>query len=231
MFLEYADCTIPKGDLEMKTIYTRFVQIAASAALLGAMFAASGSAMAASYNIILKDSAGVLLPCATGGFTFNKSTAGSFPASGASVALTGCTFVPAIANGNYTGTPNVVVENVTLNKPGTNGQNEPLDQGPNVEGLTGTLQYVTNAAGTCAGTGSTTVTKTYTITFGYSAGSQNTAGRTYSVTCAGPGAFTPVTGNYHVRNLANPVPEPETLWLALAGLSALALFRRKQQRT
>lgn len=215
----------------MKTINKWFGQIAASAGLLGVMFAASGSAMAANYNIILKDAAGALLPCATGGFTFNKSAAGSFPASGASVALTGCAFVPGIANGAYTGTPNVEVENVTLNNPGTNNQIEPLDQGPNVEGLTGTLQYTTNAPGTCEGTDSSTDTKTYTITFGYTAGSQNTAGRTYTLSCAGPGTFTPVTGNYDVRNLANPVPEPESLWLALAGLSALVLSRRMRRRS
>jgi hypothetical protein len=232
MFLEYADRTIPEGDLEMKKIYKRLGQLAASAGLLGIMLAASGSAMAANYNIILKDSAGALLPCATGGFTFDKTTAGTFSTTGASVTLTGCasTFVPGIANGTYTpGALNVVVENVTLTKPGTGGQNEPLDQGPNVEGLTGTLQFTTNAPGTCAGTGSTSGTKTYTITFSYVAGSQNTAGRTYTLSCAGPGNFT-TTGNYHVRNLANPVPEPEVLWLTLAGLSALALSRRKRRR-
>lgn len=215
----------------MKTRYKRLGQIAATAGLLGVLLAASGSAMAASYNIILKDSAGAPLSCASGGFTFNKSTAGAFPASGASVALAGCTFVPGIANGPYTpGALNVVVENVTLNKPGTGGQNEPLDQGPNVEGLTGTLQYATTAPGTCAGTGSTAVTKTYTIAFAYAAGSQNSAGRTYTITCAGPGSFTPLTGQYHVRNLANPVPEPEMLWLALAGLGALVMSRRIRRR-
>jgi len=216
----------------MKTIYKRFGQLAASAGLLGVMLAASGSAMAASYNIILKDSAGALLSCAKGGFTFNKTIAGSFPASGASVTLEGCptTFVPSIANGTYVpGGLNVVVENVTLNKPGTGGQNEPLDQGPNVEGLTGTLQYSTTALGTCQGTGITAGTKTYTITFAYAAGSQNSAGRTYRISCSGPGNFTK-SGQYYVRNSANPVPEPEMLWLALAGLSALAMSRRKRRR-
>lgn len=214
----------------MKTRYKRLGQIAATAGLLGVMLAASGSAMAASYNIVLKDSAGALLSCASGGFTFNKSTAGTFPANAASVALAGCTFVPGIANGAYTpGALNVVVENVTLNKPGTGGQNEPLNQGPNVEGLTGTLQYVTTAPGTCAGTGSTAETKTYTIAFAYAAGSQNTAGRTYTLTCTGPGNFS-TAGQYHVRNLANPVPEPEMLWLALVGLSALVMSRRIRRR-
>ena len=218
----------------MKTRYKRLGQIAAAAGLLGVMLAASGSAMAASYNIVLKDAATTLLSCASGGFTFNKSTAGTFPANAASVALADCTFVPGIANGTYTpGALSVVVENVTLNKPGTNGQNEPLDQGPNVEGLTGTLQYATTAPGNCDGTGDAPETKTYTITFAYAAGSQNTAGRTYTFTCAGPGSasFTTRTGQYHVRNLANPVPEPEMLWLALAGLSALVLSRRRLRRS
>jgi len=232
MFLEYANCAIPEGDLEMKTIYTRFGQIAASAALLGVMLAASGSAMAGSYNIILKDTAGALLPCATGGFDFDKTNAGEFATTDAAVTLTDCTFVPAIANGTYTlGALNVVVENVTLNKPGTGGQTEPLDQGPNVEGLRGTLQFATSAPGDCEGTGVATDTKTYTMTFSYAAVTQNSAGRTYSITCAGPGSFTPRTGQYYVRNLANPVPEPETLWLALAGLSALALSRVKRRRS
>jgi hypothetical protein len=218
----------------MKTRYKRLGQIAAAAGLLGVLFAASGSAMAASYNIILKDSAGALLSCASGGFTFNKSTAGTSPASGASVTLASCptSFVPSIANGTYSPSPgalNVVVENVTLNKPGTGGQNEPLDQGPNVEGLTGTLQYATNAPGNCAGGGSSTQLKTYTITFAYAAGTQNTAGRTYTLACAGPANFS-TAGQYHVRNLANPIPEPEMLWLALAGLSALVMSRRIRRR-
>lgn len=211
----------------MKTRYKWLGRIAASTGLLGVMFAASGSAMAASYNIILKD-AGAPQPCATGGFTFDKSTAGTFATSGASVTLTGCGFVPGIANGTYTpGALNVVVENVTLTKTG----GESLEQGPNVVGLTGTLQFTTNAPGNCEGTGGSAVTKTYTITFAYAAGSQSTAGRTYTISCTGPGSFTPRTGQYHVRNLANPIPEPEILWLALAGLSALALSRRRRRRS
>jgi hypothetical protein len=220
-----------KGDLNMKT--SQWIgQNALRAGLLGVMLAASGSALAASYNIILKDSGGTALACATGGFTFNKTTAGTFGTTGASVSLAGCptTFVPGIANGTYSpGALDVVVENVTLNKPGTGGQVEPLDQGPNVEGLTGTLQFSTTAPGTCQGTGSSGGNKTYTITFSYAAGSQNTAGRTYTLICAGSGSFS-TTGQYHVRNTANAVPEPESLWLALIGLSALALSRRLRRR-
>lgn len=200
--------------------------------LMGLVLAASGPAMAATYNIILKNSAGALT-CATGGFTFDKINAGTFGTSGASVVLSGCatSFVPLNANGSYVpGALNVVVENVTVNKPGTGGQNEPLNQGPNVEGLTGTLRYSTTAPGTCQGTGSTEGTKTYTITFNYQ-GSQNPANRTYTLSCAGPGNFT-TSGRYHVYNTANAVPEPESVALVLVGLSALALsgsLRRRRQ--
>lgn len=202
------------------------------AGLFGAMLAVSGSTLAATYNIILKDSGGTALACATGGFSFDKTSAGTFGTGGASVSLVDCptTFVPSIANGTYNpGALNVVVENVTLNKPGTGGQNELLNQGPNVEGLTGTLQFSTNAAGNCAGVGDSIVNKTYTITFNYSAGSQNTAGRTFTLSCAGPDTFT-TTGQYHVQNTANAVPEPETLWLGVAGLGALLLSRRLRRR-
>ncbi len=215
----------------MKHISTWLRQVAACGALLGVMLGASGAVMAASYNIILKDAAGASLSCATGGFSFDKSTAGTFGVSGASVVLAGCpsSFVPGIANGTYSpGSLQVVVENVTLDKPGTNGQNEPLSQGPNVEGLTGTLQYTTTAPGTCQGTGSTAGTKIYTITFAYGGG-QNPANRTYTLTCAGSGNFT-TSGRYHVRNLASPVPEPQSLWLALAGLGVLALSLRRRNR-
>jgi len=193
-------------------------------------FASSG-AMAATYNVIFKDAAGAVLSCAVGGFTFDKTNAGSFSISSASATLTGCTFVPGIANGVYApGAVNVVVENVTLNKPGTGGQDEQLSQGPNVQGLTGTLQFSTNAAGSCEGAGESNQTKTYTITFSYAAGSQNTTGRTYALTCAGPDSFTTRTGNYHVQNTANPVPEPESLALAMRGLGALALARLRARR-
>jgi PEP-CTERM motif len=195
----------------------------------------TGQAVAAGYNIILKDAGSNILSCATGGFTFNKTTAGTFPTSGASVTLAANCLSPAILNGTYApGALNVIVENVTLNKPGTGGQNEPLDQGPNVEGLSGTLQFTTTAAGFCDGTvnpgGGPAASKTYTITFSYAANSQNPAGRTYQITCSGPGSLSPINGRYHVVNTANPVPEPETLLLMLAGLGALSWTLRQGRR-
>jgi hypothetical protein len=127
--------------------------------------------------------------------------------------------VPNIANGTYSpGSLSVVVQNIP-------------NQGPNVEGLTGTLQFSTTAPGTCQGTGNMAGTKTYTITFSYG-GSPNSASRTYSLTCAGPGHLTPINGHYDVRNTAS-VPEPETLLLMLAGLGGyrLAMRRRRKLRT
>lgn len=219
------------GNLEMKTIYKRLIRVAASAGLLGAILGASGSVMAASYNIILKNASGTPVACAVGGFSFNKGSAGSSPVS-ATVDVTGCTSsaVPPPARGVFQpGALNVVVENVTLNKPGTNGQNEPLNQGPNVEGLAGTLQFVSTLPGACNGRGTTTVQKTYTISFAYGGG-QNAAGRTYTVDCVGPGTFSS-SGTYHVLNVATPVPEPETLLLIAGGLAALAFSRRRQRRS
>ena len=188
----------------------------------------TSSAFAASYNIILKTAASTNIACATGGFSFTKTTAGTFPTSGASEILTGCTAAtfgtgfPAIANGTYSpGSLSVVVQNITTPQP----------QGPNVEGLTGTLTRVTNAPGTCQGTGSSSNQKTYTLTFSYG-GTPNTASRTFTLSCAGPGNLTPISGHYDVRNTAS-VPEPETLLLVLAGLGGykLVMARRRKRIT
>jgi hypothetical protein len=223
-----------KGDLNMKT-HKWLTPKAWRGGLMGIVLAASGPAMAASYNIILKTSTGTALTCATGGFTFNKTDAGTFPSTGASVTLSGCltSFVPIAANGTYTGTPSVVVENVTLIKPGTGGQNEPLNQGPNVEGLDlpGTLQFTTlpTSVGNCQGNGPNPSAKTYTITFDYTGG-QDPANRTFTLECtAGPGNYT-YTGRYHVYNTANPVPEPESLALVIVGLSAVVLSGHLRRR-
>lgn len=179
-------------------------QNAIRSGLLGVMLAASGSALAASYNIILKDAGGVIQTCATGGFTFTKTTVGTFPTSGASVALNGTNATPCFGvNQNSTlssGTLNVTVANVTLN-----GQ----DQGPNVTSLSGSL--------TSAGNGS----NSYTIAFA--------ADKSFTVTQNNGQGRQVGSGVYFVYNV-NSVPEPETLWLGVAGLGALWLSRRLRRR-
>jgi len=189
----------------MKTNTSKGIgQNALRVGLLGMMLAASGSALAASYNIILKDAGGAIQTCATGGFTFSKATVGSFPTTGASVVLNGSNAIACFgATQNRTlsaGTLNVNVANVTLNEE---------DQGPNVTALSGSLS-------------SSDGSNEYTITFA--------ANRTFTVT-QNTGQNPQVgSGVYYVFNTANAVPEPESLWLALAGLSALLLSRRLRRR-
>ena len=178
-------------------------RLAATVGLLGTLLCAP--AMAASYNIILKNSGGGVQSCAAGGFTFTKSTStGSFPATSPSVQINGtaqavCLGVNAAKTLNA-GSLSVNVANVTLNN---------QNQGPNVVSINGSLS---------SGNGSNHFTinflanKTYTV-------NQNT-GQNPQV----------ASGVYHVFNAANAVPEPETLWLALVGLSALVLSRRVRRR-
>ncbi|MGA7178274.1 MAG: PEP-CTERM sorting domain-containing protein [Thiobacillaceae bacterium] len=197
-----------------------FFQKSALGLVAAAGLMMAGNAFAASYFIILKDNASNNIGCASGGFSFTKTSAGTFPTGGASVMLGRCTFVPGIANGTYSpGNLSVVVQDITTPQP----------QGPNVEGLTGTLQFTTTAAGDCDGTGTSTLPKTYTITFSYG-GTPNPASRTYSIACAGPGnPLPPVTGVYDARNTAS-LPEPETLLLMLAGLAGYGLVMRRRRK-
>ncbi|MGA7951575.1 MAG: PEP-CTERM sorting domain-containing protein, partial [Thiobacillaceae bacterium] len=195
---------VPKGDLEMEAKFKWVGKIAASLGLLGFMFAASGSAMADTYNIFLK-SGGAVQSCATGGFTFTKTIAGTFNATSPSVTLNGTPSTPCfgvIATRTLnTGTLSVTVADVILN-----GQ----DQGLNVVSINGSLSNG-NANGS------------YTIHF-------NTD-KSFTVTQKqAPNNPQVGSGGYDFRNV-NSVPEPETLWLSLGGLGALALSRRKRHRS
>jgi hypothetical protein len=204
-----------KGGLEMKTIYKLFGQLAASAGLLGIMFTASGSAMAATYNIILK---GTTTPsCATGAFTYTHAPTtapGSYPVApsiGVSPNCLTATEPTDERTFNQNASVQVVLESSTT---------PAGDQGSNVVGLTGSLS-------TSIGSGTNAVF--YTITF-------LSGPRSYSVTKTtgtdGDQSVTTIVSNqpYDVRNTVAAVPEPETLWLALAGLSALVLSRRIRRR-
>jgi hypothetical protein len=195
-----------KGDLNMKT--RQWIgQNALRAGLLGMLLAASGSAMAASYNIILKDS-GTALTCAPGAFLFDKSTVSSYPTTSPttspSVTLNGSAATPCFGvNQNLTlstGTVNVTVANVTLN-----GQ----DQGPNVVSISGSLSSGGNGA------------NDYTINFAND--------KSFTVTQNIDQNPVVGSGTYHIYNI-NSVPEPESLALALLGLGALALTRLRARR-
>jgi hypothetical protein len=187
-----------------------------------------GVVHAQTYNIQLKNPTGTAVnTCATGGFTFNKTTTGTFAIPSASVTLNGTCDFP-LTNGHQNGAyapggPNplsVVVENVTIS-----GQ----AQGPNVVGLSGTLVRTTNAVGDCNGVGTATNTKTWTMTFSYASNSQNAAGRTFTLACTGDGTRTTVVRRYHAFN-TNTVPEPGMFWLAVTALGALFAAQRWRRR-
>jgi hypothetical protein len=199
----------------MKTVYKWLGQLTASAGLLGVMLAASGSAMADTYNIILK---GITPPeCATGAFTYTHTPAtkpDSYPVAPVITVLGQCftdTEPVSTVIFNQNSTVQVVLENTTT---------PAGDQGSNVVGLAGSLSTST--------TGNEVNAVFYTITF-------SSGPRLYSVTkttgTGGNQTTESIVSNqpYDVRNTLS-VPEPETLWLALAGLSALALSRFKRRR-
>ncbi|PKO73948.1 MAG: hypothetical protein CVU23_00045 [Betaproteobacteria bacterium HGW-Betaproteobacteria-17] len=200
----------------MKTRYERLGQIAAAAGLLGVLLAASGSAMAATYNILLK---GTTTPsCATGAFTYTHTPStppGSYPVAPSIAVSAGCLTAtePTVARTfNQNSSVQVVLQSSTT---------PAGDQGSNVVGLTGSLRTSTT------GTGVNVVF--YTVTF-------LSGPRLYSVTkttgTGGNQSTTPVVTNqpYDVRNTLASIPEPETLLLALAGLSALVVSRRMRRR-
>lgn len=72
---------------------------------------------------------------------------------------------------------------------------------------------------------------TSTLALAWSSNSPNIGTRNFTYTYVQGSNTNTISGQYHLFNQAAPIPEPETLWLALAGLSALALSRRKWRRS
>ena len=203
-------CNLPKDYSELKAKFQWLGKIAACAGRLGVIFPVSGSAMAANapYNIILKTSAGVIQTCATGALTFDKASVGpTYPATGTataeSVVFDGSPAPCLGVNADTTlnsGTLSVQVDNVTLN-----GQ----AQGPNVVSISGDLD---NGNGNGR----------YLIHFN--------ANKTFTINHReAPNDPQVGSGIYFIYDV-NSIPEPETILLILAGLSALALSRRKRRR-
>ncbi|MCP5278363.1 MAG: PEP-CTERM sorting domain-containing protein [Thiobacillus sp.] len=226
-----------------------WLQSAAIMIGLGAMVMAD-AAVADSYNFWLKKAPNTPYvigaeKCATGEFTYTKSgvTLGDAVANMSMSIAQDCRAAasPAVAL-TMTGTLNVVVRDINLN-----GEY----QGPNVDGLTGTLasqQFEKNCKITSGPfTQDGHQLAQWEVTFKSQAGAGNAPGvRQFDLVervgrCvilnATPNFNTPTpltlvsNGPYHVYNtIVRPAPEPETLWLLLGGLGALALIRRKVRR-
>ncbi|KAF0101292.1 MAG: hypothetical protein FD187_2923 [bacterium] len=126
---------------------------------------------------------------------------------------------PLVLSGNVT--PRIVQVNMT--KPGTNGALECLKQGNNFSGVSGAFD---------SGQGIV-----YTATWGFSyqdgCGANNNGQPAFSRTLMlrANGVERPVfSGSYHIFNEANPVPEPGSLALLVAGASGLLLLALRNRR-
>lgn len=203
----------------------------------------ASEAMADAYNFWLKSGPNTpylvgSTQCAAGDFSFDKTsvTPGS-PATNLTMKIAaGCidTGSPAV-NLDMAGPPlMVVVRDIKLNN---------QEQGPNVDGLTGTLtsQEFQKSCFKVDRTPGIQLAQ-WSVTFSSTPGVDGAPGsRTYDLVrklgvcvdtnpdLSNPTSVIIVSSRpYHVFNTANQVPEPETLWLALLGLGGLALVRRKR---
>ncbi len=201
----------------MKISHSPAKRLALQTSLAGILIAASSVAMADTYNIILKNGAAALA-CATGGFTYTHTPStppGSYPVTAPSVNVSANCFTASEPGAAVTFNQNSTIQAVLANTTSNTGDN----QGSNLVGITGSLRTVTT------GSGSNAVFYTMTFTSGP---------RTFTVTkTTGTGGnqstTTVVNGQpYDARNTISAVPEPETALLALMGLGALMLARRRR---
>jgi len=178
-----------------------------------AAFAAAGGAFAVSYNIILKDGAATPQTCASGGFQFTKTSAGVFPVTSPSVVLAnGCMGLFGQLAFNQNPSVQAQVVTTTSNKPGTGGAIETLDNGPNVEGISGSLQNITAQ---------------FRIDFAF-AGTAQPFTRTYQIVRLSDSAVV-ASGLYYVFNTTRTVPEPNTAALVVVALALLLLGARRRR--
>ena len=205
--------------------------------------AVAGEAAASTYNFWLKSAPdtpyGGTTKCAAGAFSFTKTGVPGSPVNGITLPIAqNCISAGSPPQAlSLTGTLNVVVRNITLN-----GQN----QGPNVDGLTGLLtsgQFIKSCTGPF---GAGTQIAQWSVNFKSAVGVNGAPGarkfdlmETVGSCTNGTPNFNPqqrvttnlvTDGPYHIRNTANSIPEPESLWLALGGLGALAWARRLRKR-
>ncbi len=227
----------------------RWLGSATAVAGLCAM-ALAGEAAADTYNFWLKSGPNApyvqgTTKCAAGGFEFSKSGTtleSGQPVTNMTMSIAQSCVGPSLPAVNLamTGTLSAVVRNIKLN-------GEP--QGPNMDGLTGTLTSQIFTRGCAFGdvpanANNGTRLAQWAVTFSSTPGTSGApGGRTYTLvetmgrcTNGTPNFNNPTSSTllfnrpYHVVNTLHQTPEPETLLLLLGGLGLLALSRRKQGR-
>ncbi|GAB4450337.1 MAG: hypothetical protein OHK0026_15970 [Rhodocyclaceae bacterium] len=194
----------------MKISFETFLKAAVAILALGL----AGGVAAAPYNILLKDAGGTPQSCATGGFAFTKTTAGAFPVTSPGVVLAnGCFNLFGQLTFNQSPSVQAQVVTTTSDKPGTGGAIETLNNGPNVEGISGSLTNITNQ---------------YRIDFAF-AGTAQPFTRTFQIVRLSDGAVV-ASGPYYVFNATRTVPEPNTAALVAAAAAALIVAGLRRRR-